>query len=114
MEESIKRGDVVWVDLPPCPNSHVQTGERPAIVVQNDMGNLHSPTTIVVPVTSVIKRLDMSTHVLFEADFLPRQSVALCEQFITVDKGRISSVAGHLPKYIMQAVNLGIIRSVLS
>lgn len=114
MEESIKRGDVVWVDLPPCPGSHVQTGERPAIIVQNDIGNLHSPTTIVVPVTSVIKRLDMSTHVRFETDFLPRQSVALCEQFITVDKGRILSVAGHLPKYIMQAVDLGIIRSVLS
>ena len=91
---------------PPCPNSHVQTGERPAIVVQNDVGNLHSPTTIVVPVTSGIKRLDMSTHV--------HQSVALCEQFVTIDKGRISSVAGHLPKYIMQAVDLGIIRSVLS
>lgn len=114
MEESIKRGDVVWVDLPPCPNSHVQTGKRPAIVVQNDVGNLHSPTTIVVPVTSVIKRLDMSTHVLFEADFLPHHSVALCEHFVTIDKGRISSVAGHLPKYIMQAVDLGIIRSVLS
>ena len=114
MDISITRGDVVWVNLPPLPDSCVKHGMRPAVVIQNDIGNEHSTTTIIVPVTTTIKKLGMPTHVLFKADFFYRESMAQCEQLITIDKSQIVSVAGHLPKSVMQAIDLGIIRSVLS
>lgn len=115
MEVEIRRGDVVWVSFPPIPYpSHVQWGIRPAVVIQNDGMNQRSQTAIVVPVTSSIKRLDLSTHVVFDVDFLPEQSMAVCEQFLTIDRERIPSNAGHLPRAIIQQIDLGIIRSVFS
>lgn len=114
MTETIKRGDVVWIYLPPAQFHFIQEGKRPAIVVQNDTGNTHSSTTIVVPITSVLKRRDLVTHVPINADFLPNASMALCEQIVTVNKDQIQRVIGHLPKAIMQTIDLGILRSVLT
>lgn len=52
----VTRGDIILVDLPNVGES-VQTGRRPAIVVQNNMGNAHSPCIIVVPITSATKNM---------------------------------------------------------
>ena len=47
----VKRGEIYWVEFDPVKGSE-QSGLRPALVVQNDTGNRHSPTTVVVAITS--------------------------------------------------------------
>lgn len=47
-----QRGDVVIIDMPILANSHVQSGKRPWVIVQNNVGNQFSPTSIVVPLTT--------------------------------------------------------------
>ena len=51
----IKRGDIFYADLNPVVGSE-QGGIRPVLVVQNNVGNKHSPTVIVVPISSVRKK----------------------------------------------------------
>ena len=82
---TIRRGDVVKFTAPPQDeNSNVIRGYRPWLVVQNDIGNAHSSTTVVVPLTGHMKRLDLPTHVPIIWSGM-RPSTALCEQVCTVD-----------------------------
>ena len=82
---SPKRLDVYMADLPDVGGS-IQNGYRPVIVIQNDVGNANSTTVIVVPLTSKLKR-NMPTHVYIKSgDGLKKQSVALCEQIMTISK----------------------------
>jgi len=93
---TIQRGDIFWVDLSNQVGSE-QGGKRPALVVQNNKGNLYSPTTIVVPLTTKPKRV-MPTHTLLTPKEcgLPEESSALCEQVRTIDKSRILDKIGEL------------------
>lgn len=86
----VKRGDVFYADLNPVVGSE-QGGVRPVLVVQNDIGNRYSPTTIVTAVTSRIKRAKLPTHVELPASqgFLAFDSVVLLEQLRTIDKARL-------------------------
>ena len=75
----------------------VQKDLHPAIIVQNDVGNTRSPTTIVCPITSR-KKTHLPTHV-----FLPRtscnlkkDSTVLCEQIMTVDRSCLGKYIGTL------------------
>ncbi|MCL6613653.1 MAG: type II toxin-antitoxin system PemK/MazF family toxin, partial [Firmicutes bacterium] len=63
---SVLRGDVFFADLNPVVGSE-QGGLRPVLVIQNDVGNLYSPTTIVAAITSRIKRAKLPTHVELSA-----------------------------------------------
>ncbi len=78
----IRRGDVVVIRLDPGVGSEQQK-TRPAVVVQNDVGNRYAPTTIIVPLTSQTAQI-YPTDVLISKD-----SKALCSQILTVDKTRI-------------------------
>lgn len=79
-----QRGDVVIIDMPILANSHVQSGKRPWVIVQNNVGNQFSPTSIVVPLTTKFKRLEMPTHVAVTwGDLQP--SMVECEQVRVVD-----------------------------
>lgn len=81
----IKRGDVVKFTAPPLgENTNLTQGYRPWLVVQNDIGNAFSSTTIVVPLTGHLKRLDLPTHIPIIWSGM-RPSTALCEQIRTVD-----------------------------
>lgn len=81
---SIKRGDIVKFEVPLDQNSYIIGGYRPWLVVQNNVGNAHSDTTIVVPLTGHMKRLDLPTHVPIVWESIG-PSTALCEQIRTVD-----------------------------
>ena len=85
----ILRGEIYLVDLSNQVGSE-QGGVRPAVVMQNDQGNLYSPTTIVCPLTSQTKYMK-ATHVLLapEDAGLLKHSTVLCEQVRTIDKSRI-------------------------
>lgn len=90
---TVKRGDIVLVDFKGAIRSE-QGGIRPAIVIQNDMGNKYSPTTLVCPITSKDKK-NLPTHMPISSESgLEKDSIALFEQIRTIDKSRILKKIG--------------------
>lgn len=84
----IHRGDIFYCDLTPAVGSE-QDGIRPVIIVQNNVGNCHSATVIVVPLTTRCKKR-LPTHVeIRSVDKISKESIALLEQIRTVDKSRL-------------------------
>jgi mRNA interferase MazF len=102
----VKRGDVFYADLNPVVGSE-QGGLRPVLVIQNDIGNYYSPTTIVAALTSRIKRAKLPTHVELPAGqgYLAVDSVVLLEQLRTIDKTRLHDRICTLDEEIMKRVN---------
>lgn len=86
----IKRGEIYFAQLNPVVGSE-QGGIRPVLVVQNDIGNQYSPTTIILAITSQINKAKLPTHVEIDAVTygLERDSVILAEQIRTIDKTRL-------------------------
>lgn len=80
-----RRGEIYWASLEPVVGSE-QGGKRPVIVVQNDVGNQHSATTIVVPVTSSPAKAWYRVNVRLPEGTLSKPSVAKCSQVRTIDK----------------------------
>lgn len=98
MEQSYKKYDIVLVDFGNNTDSE-QSGIRPAIIVQNDMGNFFSTSTIVMPITSKQKKLNQPTHTLIKrtkSNGLNRDSVVLGECLRQISKGRIVQLIGTL------------------
>ena len=90
MERKIKRGDIYYANLNPVIGSE-QGGTRPVLIISNDVGNKHSPTVIVAPITSRIHaKAKLPTHTLIN-DFegLDKNSIILLEQVRTIDKQRL-------------------------
>lgn len=92
----IHRGEIYLIDLSNQVGSE-QGGVRPAIIVQNEIGNLHSPTTIVCPLTSKKKTMS-ATHVALSPDDagIIQDSTVLCEQVRVIDKARIRKKVGEV------------------
>jgi len=86
----IKRGEIYFAQLNPVVGSE-QGGIRPVLVVQNDIGNQYSPTTIVLAITSQINKAKLPTHIELKANSygMERDSVILTEQIRTIDKTRL-------------------------
>jgi len=86
----VKRGYIFFADLSPVLGSE-QGGERPVLIIQNNVGNRYSPTVIVAAITSQINRGKLPTHVELEAEKhqLEKDSVILLEQLRTIDKQRL-------------------------
>ena len=98
------RGDVFKASFTVENDDHLQDRYRPWLIVQNNMGNKHSPTTIVVPLTSRIKREDLPTHCIVEYHNV-KKSIVLCEQVRTVDFEKDWEFVDHLPPEIMAKVD---------
>ena len=58
----IRRGDIFYADLRPVVGSE-QGGVRPVLIIQNDVGNRHSPTVICAAITSQMNKAKLPTHV---------------------------------------------------
>lgn len=103
---TIKRGEIYLADLSPVVGSE-QGGQRPVLIVQNDIGNKYSPTVIIVAITAQITKSKLPTHVELPANEngLNRDSVILCEQVRTIDKKRLLQLIGKLDKNYMDQVN---------
>ena len=106
MENIIKRGEVYYADLSPVVGSE-QGGVRPVLVIQNDIGNKHSPTVIVSAITSQLTKAKLPTHIeLKKGQFgLPKDSVILPEQIRTLDKRRLKDRVGMLDEKYMRYVD---------
>lgn len=101
--KNIKRGEIYYADLSPVIGSE-QGGMRPVLILQNDIGNRFSPTTIVIPLTSIQKKKAQPTHVTIDCDFLESESTLLLEQVRTIDKTRLSDYLGQISKEDMERV----------
>ncbi len=106
---TVKRGDIYYADLSPVVGSE-QGGIRPVVIVQNDLGNKHSPTVIAAAITSKTTKNKLPTHIEVVADKhgLSRNSVILLEQVRTIDKKRLKEKMGHLEDDVMAKVNAAI------
>lgn len=106
---SVRRGDIYYADLSPVVGSE-QGGLRPVLIVQNDMGNRHSPTVIAAAITSRMGKAKLPTHIDIYADRvgLQKDSVVLLEQVRTIDKKRLREKMGHLDDELMGEVDRAI------
>ncbi len=96
MAKRYRRGDVFSVDFEPV-RGHEQGKVRPALIIQNDVGNQYSPTTIVAAITSGQRaRYDVNVKVKAPEGGLVRDSLVLLNQVRTVDKSRLGRYWGHL------------------
>ncbi|KXA88526.1 hypothetical protein AKJ40_03475 [candidate division MSBL1 archaeon SCGC-AAA259M10] len=105
----VRRGDIVLVDLDPVKGSE-QGRTRPAVVIQNDVGNKHSPTTIVAPLTSSYRKVyPVNIEVESGENGLERDSIILLNQIVTVDiKSRVLKKLGKLSPEKMKKVDSAI------
>ena len=105
-----RRGEIYWIDLGPTVGSE-QRGVRPALIVQNDVGNRHSPTTIVVPISSHVGSSYLVNVPLPEGT-LRKPSAAKCGQVRTIDKVRLKGGAiGRLDDSTMARIDQALLVS---
>ena len=102
----IRRGDVYYADLRPVVGSE-QGGVRPVLVIQNDVGNKHSPTVICAAITSRMSKAKLPTHVELHAgrSAMAKDSVILLEQLRTIDKQRLREKICHIDEELLEQVN---------
>ena len=98
----IRRGDVFYADLRPVVGSE-QGGVRPVLIIQNDVGNRHSPTVICAAITSRMNKAKLPTHIAIDANqyHMVKDSVILLEQLRTIDKSRLKDKICHLDDEIL-------------
>ena len=102
----VKRGEIYYADLSPVVGSE-QGGMRPVLIVQNDVGNRHSPTVIAAAITSQKDNSRLPTHISINADRcgLAKDSIVLLEQVRTLDKQRLKERMGELDEGAMNKVD---------
>ena len=99
---SIQRGDVYYADLRPVVGSE-QGGIRPVLIIQNNVGNMHSPTVICAAITSKMHKAKLPTHVELDSrkyDMM-KDSVILLEQQRTIDKTCLKEKICHLDNTVL-------------
>lgn len=102
--KEIKRGEIYYADL----NNFIgyeQGGVRPVVILQNDKGNLFSPTTIVAAITSKTGKTNLPTHVPIYCEGLSKHSIVLTEQIRTIDKDRLLKYVGAADQISMEQID---------
>lgn len=102
----VKRGDIYYADLSPIIGSE-QGGVRQVLIIQNDVGNRHSPTIICAAITSRMNKAKLPTHIEISSGryHLVKDSVILLEQIRTIDKQRLREYVCHVDSRMMGKVN---------
>lgn len=108
----IRRGDIYYADLRPVIGSE-QGGVRPVLIIQNDVGNKHSPTVICAAITSKMNKAKLPTHVELNARQcdMVRDSVILLEQLRTIDKQRLREKICHIDGELQEKVDCALMVS---
>ena len=102
----IRRGDIYYADLRPVVGSE-QGGVRPVLIIQNDMGNRHSPTVICAAITSRMSKAKLPTQVVIDSRCcsIVKDSVVLLEQLRTIDKQRLREKVCHLEEDMIRQID---------
>jgi len=101
----LRRGDVVIVRFDPA-EGHKMKKTRPAVVVQNDIGNENSSTTIVAPATGTYRGYPFEVLVnAAESPFEKDSSIRLDQIRVVSTENRIHSVTGSLDTETMEAID---------
>ena len=95
--KDIKRGQIYYADLSPVIGSE-QGGLRPVLIIQNDIGNRYSPTTIIAIITSRHTKAKLPTQYWLDKGKggLACDSMVECEQIRTIDKKRLKQLMGTI------------------
>lgn len=91
--------DILFVNLPKHDSLSIQSGARPCVLVQNQMGNCYAPTLIVLPLTRSIKKLGQPTHGLLRKNpnnGLLHNSMVVGEQICTISKQDVVGKIGYI------------------
>ncbi len=98
------RGDVWLVNFNPGPGSE-QRGIRPALIIQNDIGNRYGATTIVAAITTTLKEYPVT--VLLDSDHsgLKTKSIVNLAQLLTIDRARLRRRLGEVSDELMRRVD---------
>ncbi|MCM0582972.1 type II toxin-antitoxin system PemK/MazF family toxin [Weissella diestrammenae] len=115
VRKEIHRGDIWYANLEFGKVGSEQGGVRPVLIIQNDIGNLYAPTTIIAPIsTKELKKLQ-PTHVKLPGTVsgtgVNRDSTILMEQIRVVDKNRIQDKIGRLPDTMLKATDRALLIS---
>lgn len=111
MERKFMRGEIYYADLDPVIGSE-QGGLRPVLILQNNVGNMYSPTVVIVPITSRMTKNELPTHVKISTEVLEKNSIALLEQIRTIDKIRLDAYIGKVPSKEMKMIENAFLISV--
>lgn len=98
-------GDIFWTNF--TGDNHIQNGVRPAVIVQNSKGNIFSPTTHVVPLTSRLNKAKLPTHTIVESNEmtgLSKDSIAQCEGSRLISKVDILGKMGRVDDETMKRI----------
>jgi mRNA interferase MazF len=108
----VHRGEIYYCDLSPTKGCE-QGGLRPVLIIQNELGNKHAPTTIVAPLTSRMGKKHLPTHIAVPHEYsnMPADSIVLCEQVRTIDKSRLQSKVGYIDEDGMKKVSFALMVS---
>lgn len=108
MPVEVRRGDIYWIDWNPGRGSE-QGGLRPALVIQNDIGNKYSPTTIVAALTTAVEKpYPFLVKVTAKESGIPKDSTVNLAVILTVDKARLGDKCGELKEEKMAEVDKAI------
>jgi mRNA interferase MazF len=107
----IKRGELYYATLDPVIGSE-QGGKRPVLILQNDIGNKHSPTVVVAAITSRLGKAKLPTHVNLSSEKLSKDSIVLLEQIRTIDKCRLVEYIGKATSEEMEFIEKALLVSV--
>lgn len=94
---SVLRNEI-WFTKLGIQNGSIQGGTRPVYIIQNDVGNKFSTTTIVAPITSKMSKNKLPTHILIspEESGLKTESLILCEQIKTINQDDLFEKVGTI------------------
>ncbi|OUN29308.1 type II toxin-antitoxin system PemK/MazF family toxin [Massilimicrobiota sp. An80] len=110
----MKRGEIYFANLSPTMGSE-QGGIRPVLIIQNDKGNVYSPTVIIAPISSSDQKRKKKSfyHVDLDIECLPKRSFVMLEQIRTIDKKRLDNYIGCVDEKFMKIIDRGIILSMV-
>lgn len=104
--KKIKRGEIYLANLDPCIGSE-QGAVRPVLIIQNNIGNKHSPTTIVACISAKLdKKTPLPTHYVIPVTIgLKSKSLVMLEQIRSIDQTRLQKYIGKVPDHVMCRIN---------
>lgn len=109
MNRKFRIGEVYLVSFDG--DEHEQSGIRPGVIFQNNVGNEYSPNVIILPLTSSVRKVNDSipTHVKLKAcdTGLKKDSVVLCENPTVMSKSKCGAFLTRIPDKYMSEIAIG-------